>query len=100
MPNISGLIVPKLCHKHHNGNIRCLEPVAPSANHHDYGGSEDEEARDKEKPEEPLGIMSQITAVILLVSFLNPSAFFGKHGINLSDVLLHLAEHPLVFLVE
>ena len=26
-----GLLVPKLCHRHHDGNIRCLEPVAPFA---------------------------------------------------------------------
>ena len=100
MPKVSGLIVPKLCHTRPDGNIRCLEPVAPSANHHDYGGGEDEEAQDKEEPEEPLGIMPQIAAVILLVSFLNPSAFFDKHSIDLSDILLHLAEHPLVFLVK
>lgn len=26
------------------------------ANHHDYGGGEEEEARDKEEPEESLGL--------------------------------------------
>ncbi|MBQ6204974.1 MAG: hypothetical protein IJK46_12890 [Prevotella sp.] len=56
MPKVSGLIVPKLCHRHHDGNNRCLEPVAPSANHHDYGSGEYEEARDKEEPEESLGL--------------------------------------------
>ena len=53
MPKVSGLIVPKLCHRCHDGNIRCLEPVAPFANHHDYGSGEDEEAQNKEEPEEP-----------------------------------------------
>ena len=36
------MVVPKLCHRCHDGNIRCLEPVAPFANHHDYGSGEDE----------------------------------------------------------
>ncbi len=29
-----------------------LKPVAPFANYHDYGGGEEEDARDKEEPEE------------------------------------------------
>ena len=45
MPKVSGLIVPKLCHRCHDENIRCLEPVAPFANHHDYGSGEDEETQ-------------------------------------------------------
>lgn len=32
MPKVRGLIVPKLCHTSHDGNIRCLEPV----HHHNY----------------------------------------------------------------
>ena len=98
MPEVSGLIVPKLCHRCHDGNIRCLEPVAPSAHHHYYGRCEYEEAQNKEEPEEPLGIMAKIAAVILLVSLLNISAFFDKHGIDLTDILLHLANHPFVAL--
>lgn len=100
MPKVSGLIVPKLCHRCHDGNIRCLEPVAPFANHHDYGSGEDEEAQNKEEPEEPLGIVTEVTAIIFLVAFLNLPAFLNKHGIDLTDILLHLAEHPLVFLIE
>ena len=100
MPKVSGLIVPKMCHTRHEGNIRCLEPVAPSANHHDYGSSKYEEAQNKEEPEEPLGIVTEVAPIVLLVSLLNPSAFFGKHGIDLSDVFLHLTKHPLVFLVK
>lgn len=72
MPKVSGLIVPKLCHSCHDGNIRCLEPVAPFANHHDYGSGEDEEAQNKEEPEEPeepLGIVAEVTAIIFLVAF-------------------------------
>ena len=44
--------------------------------------------------------MSQITAIIFLVSFLNPPAFFDKHTIDLTDMFLHLCKHPFVFLVK
>lgn len=47
------VIVPKLCHRCHDGNIRCLEPVVSSGNHHDYNGGEGEEAQDEEETEEP-----------------------------------------------
>ena len=90
MPKVSGLIVPNLCHRCHDGNIRCLEPVAPFANHHDYSSGEDEEAQNKEEPEEPLGIVTEVTAIIFLVAFLNLPAFLNKHGIDLTDTLLHL----------
>ncbi len=89
------MIVPKLCHRCHDGNIRCLEPVAPSAHHHDYGRCEYEEAQNKE---EPLGIVTEVTAIIFLVAFLNLPAFLDKHGIDLTDILLHLANHPFVAL--
>ena len=75
---------------YHDGNIRCLEPVAPFANHHDYGSGEDKEAQNKE---EPLGIVTEVTAIIFLVAFLNLPAFLDKHGIDLTDILLHLAIH-------
>ena len=92
------MIVPKLCHRCYDGNIRCLEPVAPSAHHHDYGRCEYEEAQNKEEPEEPLGIVTEVTAIIFLVAFLNLPAFLDKHGIDLTDILLHLANHPFVAL--
>ena len=98
MPKVSGLIVPKLCHRCHDGNIRCLEPVAPSAHHHDYGRCEYEEAQNKEEPEEPLGIVTEVTAIIFLVAFLNLPAFLDKHDIDPTDILLHLANHPFVAL--
>ena len=53
MSKVSGLIVPKLCHRCHDGNVRCLEPVVSSGNHHDYNGGEGEEAQDEEETEEP-----------------------------------------------
>jgi len=66
MPKVSGLIVTKMRPTNHFGNIRCLEPVAPSANHHDCGSCEYEEAHDEEEPEEPLGIAPSLTCKIIL----------------------------------
>jgi len=57
----------------HDGNIRWLEPVVSSVNHHEYNGGEDEAAQDEEEPEEPLGIVTEVTVIILLVAFLTPS---------------------------
>ena len=58
------MIVPKLCHRCHDGNIRCLEPVAPSAHHHDYGRCEYEGSPGQRRtPEEPLGVVTEIAAI-------------------------------------
>lgn len=58
------------------------------------------ESQDEEEPEAPLGIMPKVAAIILLVSFLNLHAFFGKHAIDLTDMFLHLGKHSFVFLVK
>ena len=100
MPIVSGLIIPKMSPTIHFGNIRWLKPVEPFANHHDDDCSEQKEAQDEEEPEEPLGIMSQITVIKFPVSFLNSPAFFSKHSIDLTDMFLHLAKHQFVFLVK
>ena len=68
--------------------------------HHDYNRGEQEEAKYEEEPEEPLGIMPKTTAIVFLVSFLNPSALFDKHAIDLTDMFLHFGKHPFVFLVK
>ena len=57
MTKVSGIIVPKLCHRCHDGNIRWFGPGVSSGNHHDYNDGEDEAAQDEEEPEEPLGIV-------------------------------------------
>lgn len=51
MPIVSGFVVPQMNPTNHLRNIICLEPVAPSVNHLDCGGK-DEEAQDKKEPEE------------------------------------------------
>lgn len=51
----------------------------------------------KEEPKEPLGIMTEVATIIFLVSFTNFLPFISKHGIDLTDMRLHLCGHPLVF---
>ena len=76
------------------------KPALPSAHQHDHDGGKAEESQDEEEHEEPLGIMTEVTAIVFPVSLLNPPAFFDKHGIDLTDMFLHLVKHPFVFLVE
>lgn len=71
--------------------------MKPFAYHHDYDRGEQEEAQDEEEPEEPLGIVTEIAAIIFLVSFTNFLPFISKHGIDLTDMRLHLCGHPLAF---
>ena len=49
----------------------------------------------KEEPEEPLGIVTEIAAIIFLVAFTVFLPFISKHGIDLTD--MHLCGHPLAF---
>lgn len=44
----------------------------------------------KEEPEEPLGIVTEIAAIIFFVSFTDFFPFISKHGIYLTDMRLHL----------
>ena len=47
-----------------------------------------------------MGIIPEVTTIIFLVVFLNPSALFDKHAIDLTNMFLHLCKHPFVFLVK
>ena len=44
--------------------------------------------------------MTEIAAIIFLVAFTDFFPFISKHGIDLTNMLLHLTCHPLVFFVE
>ena len=68
--------------------------------HKEYSQAENNEPKDKEEPEEILHIVSEVGSVVLLVPFLNSSAFFIKHLIDLTDMLLHLSGHPFMLFVE
>ncbi|WP_302494361.1 hypothetical protein [uncultured Prevotella sp.] len=44
----------------------------------------------KKKKEEPLCIVTEVATIIFLVAFTDFLPFIGKHGIDLTDMLLHL----------
>ena len=73
MQIVSRLIVPKMKPKSNDGNIRWLEPFA---NQNDYHDIRYEESQNEEEPEEPLGIMTEVAAIIFLVADHGFLAFF------------------------
>ena len=97
MPIVSGFVVPKMNPTSHVGNIRLLHPVVVSIKPKKDNQAKNDHTKDAEEPEEPLGIVTEIAAIIFLVSFTNFLPFIGKHGINLTDMHLHLFGHPLAF---
>ena len=66
-------------------------------NHQSYTSSNHKDTNREEKPEEPLCIVTEIAAIIFLVAFTDFLPFIGKHGIDLTDMRLHLCGHPLAF---
>ena len=44
------------------------------------------------KPKKTLGVVTKIATIIFLVSFTNFILFIDKHGINLTDMHLHLRD--------
>ena len=59
-------------------------------NYHSNTSCNHKDANREEKPEEPLCIVTEIAAIIFLVSFTDFLPLIGKHGIDLTDMLLHL----------
>ena len=55
------------------------------------------EANRKEKPKEPLGIVTEVATIIFLVALTDFLPFIGKHRIDLTDMYLHLCGHLLAF---
>ena len=64
--------------------ILCYNYTYSSCNHKDTNR--------EEEPKEPLGIVTEIAAIIFLVSFTNFLPFISKHGIDLTDMHLHLRD--------
>ena len=82
------------------GTIRLLRPVVVTIEYQEDSQAENDQAKNEEEPEEILRIVSEVGSVVLLIPFLNPSAFFIKHLIDLTDMLLHLSGHPFMLFVE
>ena len=92
MPIVSGFVVPKMNPTSHVGNIILLLPVVMSIKRKEDNQAENDDTKDEEEPKEPLGIVTEIAAIIFLVSFTNFILFIDKHGINLTDMHLHLRD--------
>ena len=76
-----------------NSSISCIV----LRNYHSNTSCNHKDTKREEKPEEPLCIVTEIAAIIFLVSFTDFLPFIGKHGIDLTDMHLHLCGHPLAF---
>ena len=59
-------------------------------NHHSYTSSNHKDTNREEESEEPLGIVTKVTTIIFLVAFTDFLPFISKHGIDLTDMHLHL----------
>ena len=92
MPIVSGFVVPKMNPTSNVGNIILLRPVVMSIKRKEDSQAENDDTKDEEEPKEPLGIVTEIAAIIFLVSFTNFILFIDKHGINLTDMHLHLRD--------
>ena len=88
---------PPKKHTIHDENIRELKPFEPLANQRDNHGIKYEESHDEE---EPLGVMTEVIAIILLVAVHGLLAFFDQHSIDFSDSHLCLVDYPFSLLVE
>ena len=76
-----------------NSSISCIV----LRNYHSNTSCNHKDTKREEKPEEPLGIVTEIAAIIFFVSFTDFFPFISKHGIDITDMLLHLCGHPLAF---
>ena len=92
MPIVSGFVVPKMNPTSNVGNIILLCPVVMTIERKEDNQAENDDTKNKEEPKEPLGIVTEIAAIIFLVSFTNFILFIDKHGINLTDMHLHLRD--------
>ena len=66
-------------------------------NYYSYTSCNHKDTKREEEPEEPLVIVTEIAAIIFLVAFTDFFPFISKHGIDLTDMHLHLCGHPLAF---
>ena len=97
MPIVSGAVVSEMNPTSHVGNIRLLRPVVVSIKPKKDNQAKNDHTKDAEEPEEPLGIVTEIAAIIFLVAFTDFLPLISKHGIDLTDMHLHLFGHPLAF---
>ena len=59
-------------------------------NYHSNTSCNHKDTNCEEKPKEPLGIVTEVATIIFFVAFTDFFPFISKHGIDLTDMLLHL----------
>ena len=67
MPIVSGFVFPKMNSTNNVGNIILLRPMVLTIKHQIDNQTKNDETNGKENPEEPLGIVTEVAAIILLV---------------------------------
>ena len=92
MPIVSGFVVPKMNPTSHVGNIILLRPVVVAVEYQEDSQAENDDTKDEEEPKEPLGIVTEIAAIIFLVAFTDFLPLISKLGIDLTDMHLHLRD--------
>ena len=76
-----------------NSSISCIV----LCNYHSNTSCNHKNTNREEEPKEPLGIVTEVATIIFLVSFTDFLPFISKHGIDLTDMHLHLCGHQLAF---
>ena len=61
----------------HVGNTRLLRPVVVAVEYQEDSQAENDQAKNEEEPEEPLGIMPKVTAIVFLVAVHGFLTLFG-----------------------
>ena len=69
-----------------NSSISCIV----LCNYHSNTSCNHKDTKREEEPEEPLGIVTEIAAIIFLVAFRNFCPFSCKDGFDLTDMLRDL----------
>lgn len=59
-------------------------------NYHSNTSCNHKDTNCEEKPKEPLGIVTEVATIIFFVAFTDFFPFISKHGIDLTDMYLHL----------
>ena len=78
MPFVSGFVVPKMNSTSHVGNIRLLRPVVVAVEYQEDSQAENDQAKNEEEPEEIQRIVTEIAAIIFLVSLTDFFPFISK----------------------
>lgn len=81
-------------------NIRLFRPVVVAVEYQEDSQTKNNKTQGEEVTDEMLHTVSEVSSILFLVSFLNPSTFISKLIIDLTKMFLNLENHPLMFFDE